>query len=108
MFAMQMAASVMNAILNNQLRVYGGDLAISVIGIIHSVALFIAMPIFGLNQGAQPIIGYNYGAQKYDRVKKNTAVGHPLRHRHLRGGVRRGHGVSRASHRVSSIRKIGI
>jgi putative MATE family efflux protein len=76
MFAMQMAASVMNAILNNQLRIYGGDLAISVIGIIHAVALFIAMPIFGLNQGAQPIIGYNYGARKFDRVKKalQTAI----------------------------------
>lgn len=76
LFAMQMAASVMNAILNNQLRVHGGDLAISVIGIIHSVALFIAMPIFGLNQGMQPIIGYNYGAKKYDRVKKalQTAI----------------------------------
>jgi putative MATE family efflux protein len=76
LFAMQLAASVMNAILNSQLRAYGGDLAISVIGIIHAVALFIAMPIFGLNQGAQPIIGYNYGAQRYDRVKKTlqTAI----------------------------------
>jgi putative MATE family efflux protein len=76
MFAMQMAASVMNAILNNQLRTYGGDLAISVIGIIHAVALFVAMPIFGLNQGAQPIIGYNYGARKYDRVERTlqTAI----------------------------------
>jgi putative MATE family efflux protein len=77
MFAMQMAASVMNAILNNQLRTYGGergDLAISVIGIIHSLALFIAMPIFGLNQGAQPIIGYNYGARQYDRVKRTLQL----------------------------------
>jgi len=76
MFAMQMAASVMNALLNNQLRVYGGDVAISVIGIIHAVALFIAMPIFGINQGAQPIIGYNYGARKFDRVKRalQTAI----------------------------------
>ena len=76
MFAMQMAASVMNAILNNQLHIHGGDLAISVMGIIHAVALFIAMPIFGINQGAQPIIGYNYGAKKFDRVKKalQTAI----------------------------------
>ena len=88
MFAMQIAASVMNAILNNQLRVYGGDLAISAIGIIHAVALFIAMPIFGLNQGAQPIIGYNYGAERYDRVKKNVADGHSICHEHLCGGVR--------------------
>jgi putative MATE family efflux protein len=76
MFAMLIAASIMNAILNNQLRIHGGDLAISVIGIIHAVALFIAMPIFGINQGAQPIIGYNYGARKFDRVKKalQTAI----------------------------------
>ncbi|MFW6169113.1 MAG: MATE family efflux transporter [Planctomycetota bacterium] len=73
-FAMQLAASAMNAILNNQLRVHGGDLAISVIGIIHSVALFIAMPIFGLNQGIQPIIGYNYGARQFDRVKRTLQL----------------------------------
>lgn len=76
MFAMQIAASMMNAILNNQLRMYGGDLAISVMGIVYAVALFIAMPIFGINQGTQPIIGYNYGAKKFGRVKKalQTAV----------------------------------
>jgi len=75
-FAMQMAASAMNAILNNQLRIYGGDPAISVMGIVYAVALFIAMPIFGINQGAQPIIGYNYGAGKFERVKKTlqTAI----------------------------------
>jgi Na+-driven multidrug efflux pump len=70
MFTMQIAASVLNAILNNQLRVHGGDLAISVMGIIYAVVLFIAMPVFGINQGAQPIIGYNYGARRFKRVKK--------------------------------------
>jgi Na+-driven multidrug efflux pump len=70
--------------LNNQLGVYGdaqlgahgGDLAVAVIGIIYVVAMLIAMPIFGINQGAQPIIGYNYGALRFDRVKKTlqTAV----------------------------------
>ncbi len=69
-FAMQLAASVMNAILNNQLQRYGGDIAISVMGIIYSVAMFLLMPLFGLNQGTQPIIGFNYGARKYDRVRK--------------------------------------
>lgn len=75
-FAMQIAASVLNAILNNQLHAYGGDLAISVMGIVYAVALFIVMPIFGINQGAQPIIGYNYGAESFDRVKKTlqTAI----------------------------------
>lgn len=67
-FAMQLAASVLNAVLNNQLGRYGGDLAISAMGIIWAIVMFIAMPIVGINQGAQPIIGFNYGARKYDRV----------------------------------------
>jgi len=75
-FAMQIVASVLNTILNNQLAVYGGDLAISVMGVVYAVMLFIAMPIFGINQGAQPIIGYNYGGERFDRVKKTlqTAI----------------------------------
>lgn len=76
MFAMQVASSALQAILNNQLRIHGGDLAISVMGIVYAIVMFIAMPVFGINQGAQPIIGYNYGARKFDRVKKTlqTAI----------------------------------
>ncbi|MDX9959778.1 MAG: MATE family efflux transporter, partial [Spirochaetia bacterium] len=68
-FAMQMASSVLNGLLNNQLQRYGGDLAVSTMGIIFSIITFFLMPIFGLNQGAQPIIGYNYGARNYGRVR---------------------------------------
>lgn len=68
-FALQLAASLLNTILNNQLHLYGGDLAISVMGIIYAVVMMVAMPVFGINQGSQPIIGYNYGAQQYRRVK---------------------------------------
>jgi putative MATE family efflux protein len=68
-FSMQIVASVLNIIMNNSLVHYGGDLAISAMGIINSIAMLILMPIFGINQGAQPIIGYNYGAKQYDRVK---------------------------------------
>jgi Na+-driven multidrug efflux pump len=73
-FAMQIAAATLNAILNHQLHQYGGDLAISVMGVVYAVVLFIAMPIFGINQGAQPIIGYNYGAKNFDRVKKTLQM----------------------------------
>jgi putative MATE family efflux protein len=68
-FFMQLSASVVQCILNNQLRIHGGTLAISVMAIIYAVAMLVAMPIFGINQGAQPIIGYNYGAGRFDRVK---------------------------------------
>jgi putative MATE family efflux protein len=73
-FAMQLAASVLTVILNNSLRFYGGDNAISAMGIINSISMLILMPIFGINQGAQPIIGYNYGAKQYERVKKTLRL----------------------------------
>lgn len=69
-FSMQLASSLVNAILNNSLRIHGGDIAISAMGVVMSISTLIIMPVFGINQGAQPIIGYNYGAKKYDRVKK--------------------------------------
>lgn len=74
-FAMQIAASIMNIILNKSLTVYGGDVAISAMGIVNSIGMMILMPIFGINQGAQPIIGYNYGARKYARVKATLKAG---------------------------------
>lgn len=69
-FAMQLAASAVNIILNKSLGIYGGDLAIGAMGIINGIATVILMPIFGINQGSQPVIGFNYGAQLYIRVKK--------------------------------------
>ncbi|MBS4536361.1 MATE family efflux transporter [Clostridium sp. D2Q-14] len=73
-FLMQVASSGINALLNNSLQTYGGDTAIAAFGIINSVTMFILMPIFGINQGAQPIIGYNYGAKQYDRVKSTLKL----------------------------------
>ena len=39
-------------------------------GILYTIFMLVAMPIFGINQGVQPIIGYNYGAGRPDRVKQ--------------------------------------
>jgi len=69
-FAMQVAGSMTHAILNNQLRIHGGELAISAMGIIYAVVMFVAMPIFGITQGAQPIIGFNHGAGNRERVRR--------------------------------------
>lgn len=66
--ALQLAAALLNTLMNHQLRIYGGDVAISVMGVIYAVVMFSAMPIFGINQGVQPIIGFNYGAGHYARV----------------------------------------
>lgn len=74
-FMMQFAASILNAIMNRSLAVYGGDVAVSAMSAVMSITMLFLMPIFGLNQGVQPIIGYNYGAQKYDRVKEALKLG---------------------------------
>ena len=66
----QLASSAMNFLLNHALLKYGGNVAVSAMGIaISSNAIFL-MPLLGLSQGAQPLIGYNYGARKYSRVKE--------------------------------------
>lgn len=69
-FAMMVIDSVMIVVWNLQLGIYGGDLSISVMGILSSISMFLGMPVFGLSQGAQPLFGYNYGAVKLARVKK--------------------------------------
>jgi len=70
MFALQLTNSVQQVILNRSLGIYGGDIAISAMGIIFSIVTLLVMPVIGINQGAQPIIGYNYGARQYNRVKE--------------------------------------
>ncbi len=73
-FLLQMAASVTFFIFNNNLLIYGGEMAVAAMGVINRSAMMLLMPIFGINQGAQPIIGYNYGAKKFDRVKKTLKL----------------------------------
>lgn len=74
-FFIQIAGSLVAALFNNSLRVYGGDLAIGAYVIINSIATIFYMPTFGMNQGLQPIIGFNYGAKNYERVKRSVKVG---------------------------------
>jgi putative MATE family efflux protein len=69
-FLMQFAQSMLSAVMNTSLGMYGGDIAISSWGIITSIMNLIAQPIFGMNQGAQPIVGYNIGAKNYKRVRQ--------------------------------------
>jgi putative MATE family efflux protein len=73
-FVMPLTNSLLHCILNLQLHRCGGDTAMSIWGIIYPIIMMIAMPIIGLNQGAQPIIGYNYGAGRFDRVKRTLEM----------------------------------
>ncbi len=67
-FLMHMASCFVVIVLNNQLKRYGGDMAIATFGMTNRFMFFFAMVIMGLNQGMQPIVGYNYGAKLFDRM----------------------------------------
>ena len=67
-FLMHMAACFVVIVLNNQLKRYGGDMAIATYGMTNRFMFFFAMVVMGLNQGMQPIVGYNYGAKLFDRM----------------------------------------
>lgn len=58
-------------IINNQLKNFGGDMAIASYGVINRLTFVFAMMVMGLNQGMQPIAGFNYGAKQYDRMLKS-------------------------------------
>lgn len=69
-FFMQMANSVLNIVLNGTLATYGGDIAISTVGVLTSFQTILLMPLTGLCQGQQSLVSYNFGAKKMDRVKE--------------------------------------
>ena len=69
-FLMNLAASLVALFVNQQLRKYGGDLAIGAYGIVNRITMLFAMVCMGFNQGLQPIAGYNFGAKLYSRVRE--------------------------------------
>lgn len=69
-FINQISGSILSLILNNQLKLHGGDVAIGGMGAINSLQQLLIMPTIGISHGAQPIIGYNRGARNYHRIKE--------------------------------------
>ncbi len=69
-FMIQVASSTVVFLVNNQLREYGGNVAIEAYAIANTLVMIIIMVMVGLTQGMQPIVGYNYGARKISRVKE--------------------------------------
>jgi len=66
----QGAISILMIILNYSLFKYGGEISISVYGVINRVMMFAYSPVMGVSQGFLPVAGYNIGAKNNDRVKQ--------------------------------------
>ena len=71
----QIAMAVVQIVMNNILRYYGGlsvygsDIPIACVGVISKVNMVFMAICIGISQGCQPLWGFNYGARKYDRVR---------------------------------------
>ncbi|MDZ7838011.1 MAG: MATE family efflux transporter [Actinomycetota bacterium] len=58
-FIRQVSLSLLIIIVNNSLKVYGGDIAIAAYSVINRIVLFVTMPLFGIVAAVQPMVGYN-------------------------------------------------
>jgi putative MATE family efflux protein len=69
-FLMQILTSLSNILVNTGAERYGGDLAVSGIGVLVSIQVLISLALMGISQGIQPILGFNFGAKKFDRIRE--------------------------------------
>lgn len=67
-FLINVAGSVINAIVNNSLLHYGGDNAIASVVVFNRFVTIFVFIVIGICQGMQPILGYNYGSGRHMRL----------------------------------------
>lgn len=73
-FLINVAGSLINAIINNSLLKYGGDDAIAAVVVFNRFVTIFVMVVIGICQGMQPILGYNYGSGRNDRLFKTLRL----------------------------------
>lgn len=71
-FVVEISDAVGTVILNNLLYSSGGDNAITIIGAVTKVSMFMFIIIIGISSAMQPIAAYNYGAGKMNKVKETV------------------------------------
>lgn len=80
-FILQVAAAVVNFLINYLLVFYGSasplgaEAALASIGVVQRCAMFTVLPLIGIAVAIQPLLGYNYGAGLIDRVRKTLGTG---------------------------------
>lgn len=73
-FLINVAGSMINAIVNNSLLHYGGDNAIAAVVVFNRYVTIFVMVVIGICQGMQPILGYNYGSGRIDRLFRTLVL----------------------------------
>ncbi len=79
-FITQFAITIVMALTNNLLAVYGAssvygaEIPLTATGIVMKVNQILIAILLGIATGTQPIIGFNYGAKNYHRVKQALEI----------------------------------
>lgn len=79
-FITQFAITIVMALTNNLLAVYGAssvygaEIPLTATGIVMKVNQIMIAILLGIATGAQPIIGFNYGAKNYKQVKQALEI----------------------------------
>lgn len=71
-FAMNIASSIVTAVMNTKFIRFGGDISVGALGIVNSATMMLVVSIISINMAIQPIIGFNYGAGLFCRVKETV------------------------------------
>lgn len=70
-FCRQGLASLSTIILNNQAAFFGGDAALSAMGIVSKIYMALFSVGIGIAQGYQPVCGFSYGAKLWKRLRES-------------------------------------
>lgn len=65
-----LAACLVNALVNRALADHGGDMAIGAAGIFVTATSLMVTIVLGISMGLQAVLGYNYGAGLFGRLRK--------------------------------------
>lgn len=69
-FALQICQGLVSILLNQVARTYGGDLAVSGMGVVTTLQTFVLTITTAVNMGSQSLIAYNFGAKCYSRIRE--------------------------------------
>lgn len=69
-FLMNVVSSSIIFIIIQQVKVYGGSVAVGAYTIVNVLLMLVVLILLGLTQGMQPIVGYSFGAKEIQRLRE--------------------------------------
>lgn len=69
-FALQICNGLVSILINQVARNYGGDIAVSGMGVVTTLQNFVLTITSAVNMGSQSLIAYSFGAKLYKRIRE--------------------------------------